>query len=116
MRTPSATAIAGEGDHPEGVVEGAQASMLHKRCRRALTLSLLVTFEEQGKQRRRCKPSAPTTKVRILRPLHHGSLATRAPVVPLPRFAGAESEAALATHRILVHEATRRGWPGQARP
>jgi hypothetical protein len=33
---------------------------------------------------------APTTKLRGLRPLHHGSLASRAPVVPLPRFAVAE--------------------------
>ena len=35
-----------------------------------------------------------------MRPLHHGSLATRAPVVPLPRFAGADGASALvlATH------------------
>jgi hypothetical protein len=31
---------------------------------------------------------ATTTKLRVLRPLHHGSLATRAPVVPLPRYRG----------------------------
>ncbi len=38
--------------------------------------------------------SATTTKLRVMRPLHHGSLATRAPVVPLPRFAGADSASA----------------------
>jgi hypothetical protein len=32
--------------------------------------------------------SATTTKLRVRRPLHHGSLATRAPVVPLPRYRG----------------------------
>src|SRR5579862_4807814 len=44
--------------------------------------------------------SAPLTKLRVRRPLHHGSLAARAPVVPLPRFAGADGASApvLATH------------------
>src|SRR5580692_10209614 len=32
--------------------------------------------------------SATTTKLRVRRPLHHGSLAARAPVVPLPRYRG----------------------------
>jgi hypothetical protein len=32
--------------------------------------------------------SETTTKLRVRRPLHHGSLATRAPVVPLPRYRG----------------------------
>ena len=41
--------------------------------------------------------SATKTKLRVRRPLHHGSLATRAPVVPLPRFAGAERASVLAT-------------------
>src|SRR5580700_7130054 len=31
---------------------------------------------------------ATKTKLGIQRPLHHGSLATRAPVVPLPRYRG----------------------------
>ena len=31
---------------------------------------------------------ATTTKLKVLRPLHHGSLAARAPVVPLPRYRG----------------------------
>jgi hypothetical protein len=46
------------------------------------------------------RTSATTTKLRVLRPLRHGSLAARAPVVPLPRFAGADSASAsvLATH------------------
>jgi hypothetical protein len=43
-----------------------------------------------AKQLQRRHPFATTTKRRVRRPLHHGSLATRAPVVPLPRFAGAE--------------------------
>ena len=29
-----------------------------------------------------------TTNLQVLRPLHHGSLASRAPVVPLPRYRG----------------------------
>jgi hypothetical protein len=43
---------------------------------------------------------ATATKLRVRRPLHHGSLASRAPVVPLPRFAGADGASApvLATH------------------
>ena len=41
--------------------------------------------------------SATKTKLQVRRPLHHGSLATRAPVVPLPRFAGAESGGAPGT-------------------
>jgi hypothetical protein len=32
--------------------------------------------------------SATKTKLRVRRPLHHGSLAARAPVVPLPRYRG----------------------------
>jgi hypothetical protein len=40
-----------------------------------------------------CSPTA--TKLRVRRPLHHGSLAARAPVVPLPRFAGADGACAL---------------------
>src|SRR5580658_3016477 len=45
----------------------------------------------------RRESSATKTKLRVRRPLHHGSLATRAPVVPLPRFAGAERASVLAT-------------------
>jgi len=36
----------------------------------------------------RIEISATKTKLRVRRPLHHGSLATRAPVVPLPRYRG----------------------------
>ena len=36
----------------------------------------------------RGESSATKTKLRVQRPLHHGSLATRAPVVPLPRYRG----------------------------
>jgi hypothetical protein len=48
----------------------------------------------------RRESSAPTTKLRVQRPLHHGSLASRAPVVPSPAIAGADdaSAAVLATH------------------
>src|ERR1700680_2256683 len=42
--------------------------------------------------------SAPLTKLRVKRPLHHGSLAERAPLGPLPRFAGADGASA----RILA--------------
>jgi hypothetical protein len=45
----------------------------------------------------RRESSATKTKLRVQRPLHHGSLATRAPVVPLPRFAGAERASVLTT-------------------
>src|SRR5580704_9604838 len=38
---------------------------------------------------------ATTTKLRVLRPLHHGSLASRAPVVPLPRYRGGGKKSAL---------------------
>ena len=82
--------------------EGAAlASPLQESCRRALTSSSLVCF--------RVKRSSSTAVIlphrqRSSAPLHHGSLATRAPVVPLPRFAGAESGGALSTHRIAVRK------------
>jgi hypothetical protein len=43
---------------------------------------------KKTKQLRRCSASATITKPRVRRPLHHGSLAARAPVVPLPRYRG----------------------------
>jgi hypothetical protein len=49
----------------------------------------------------RRESSTTKTKCCARRPLHHGSLATRAPVVPLPRFAGAERGGALATRQRL---------------
>ena len=45
-------------------------------------------FDTRAKQLHRCHPFAPTTKLPVTRPLHHGSLASRAPVVPLPRYRG----------------------------
>ena len=53
------------------------------------------------------------TKLRVQRPLHHGSLASRAPVVPLPRFAGAEGGGALALY-IMGAMARRIRGMGQA--
>src|SRR5579862_936966 len=59
--------------------------------------------------------SAPLTKLRVRRPLHHGSLAARAPVVPLPRFAGADGASAriLAAHlgARVFRRATTNGSP-----
>src|SRR5580692_7428117 len=70
------------------VVEGAQDSTRRKSLRDVRTF-LLARFLS------RREFSATTTKLRLRRPLHHGSLATRAPVVPLPRFAVAEGGGAL---------------------
>jgi hypothetical protein len=39
-------------------------------------------------RRRRFDCSPTASKLRVPRPLHHGSLAARAPVVPLPRYRG----------------------------
>jgi hypothetical protein len=69
------------------VVEGAQASTRRKSLRDVRTCSLASSCEENLPQRK--------TKLRVRRPLHHGSLAARAPVVPLPRFAGADGASAL---------------------
>jgi hypothetical protein len=52
---------------------------------------------------------AMTTKHRVRRPLHHGSLAARAPVVPLPRFAGAERKVLSFSRRTCA-----RGLPTKA--
>jgi hypothetical protein len=96
----SAPAIAGEGRgrprcHPpprqrgrgttlrSRVVEGAQDSTRRTSLRDVSTFSLAHFFMRK-------ESSATATKLRVLRPLHHGSLAARAPVVPLPRFAGAD--------------------------
>jgi hypothetical protein len=68
------------------VVEGARHSTRHKR------------FKDISAARPDCSPT--TTKLRVRRPLHHGSLAARAPVVPSPAIAGADGASALvlATH------------------
>src|SRR5579862_4609213 len=47
--------------------------------------------------------SATKTKLRVRRPLHHGSLAARAPVVPLPRYRGGGR--GRATLRLMPGEA-----------
>src|SRR5579862_6948250 len=50
-----------------------------------------------------------TTNLQVLRPLHHGSLASRAPVVPLPRYRGAEGKALSFSRRTRA-----RGLPTKA--
>jgi hypothetical protein len=55
-----------------------------------------VEGAQASTRRRRFKASSPPTQLfcndtptrRVQRPLHHGSLASRAPVVPLPRYRG----------------------------
>jgi hypothetical protein len=73
------------------VVEGAQDSTRRGNFGDLRTCSLARFFLRR-------EFSAPLTKLRVRRPLHHGSLAARAPVVPLPRFAGADGASA----RILA--------------
>jgi len=51
-------------------------------------IKLARFLSSKTKQLRRCNGSAPRTKLRVRRPLHHGSLASRTPVVPLPRCRG----------------------------
>ena len=67
----SATAIAGEGDHPAQQGGGGGAGLNETKASQTCS----------GVRAR----SSTTTKRRVTRPLHHGSLASRAPVVPLPR-------------------------------
>jgi hypothetical protein len=73
-------------------VEGAQDSTRRKSFRGVSTFLLARFFMRR-------ESSATKTKLRVLRPLHHGSLASRAPVVPLPRYRGADgaSDLILAT-------------------
>jgi hypothetical protein len=70
------------------VVEGAPPSTLHKRHRDAQTTSLPVCIHAKSRAVHRRHLSVTATKLRVRRPLHHGSLASRAPVVPLPRCRG----------------------------
>ena len=69
-------------------VEGAQAATLRKSRHNTPSLSLLVSLLQVSEAASSLSSFAPTTKLRVTRPLHHGSLAARAPVVPLPRYRG----------------------------
>src|SRR5580704_16464664 len=71
----SCPAIAGKGDHPAQQGGGRGAG-------------LDATQVIQGKLGANAYCSATTPTRRVRRPLHHGSLAARAPVVPLPRYRG----------------------------
>src|SRR5580704_5758193 len=92
--TASAPAIAGEGDHAERGGGGAG-------------LNATQTTQGDFSADADC-PATPPTR-RVPRPLHHGSLASRAPVVPLPRYRGggklerSRSRGALRT-RVLRQE------------
>src|ERR1700761_9217107 len=55
-----------------------------RRRRDAPTTSLPVCIHVTSNAPRRCHLSAPTTKLRVRRPLHHGSLASPAPPGPPP--------------------------------
>ena len=79
-RNSSAPAKRGRGT-ARRAVEGAQDSTRRKSLRDVQTFSLARFFLRR-------ESSATTTKLRVRRPLHHGSLAARAPVVPLPRCRG----------------------------
>jgi hypothetical protein len=83
------------------VVEGAQDSTRRKSRRGCPDMFACFFLRREF--------SATTSKLHVRRPLHHGSLATRAPVVPLPRFAGAERGGALTTRQRLSV------MPGEAR-
>src|SRR5580704_5999067 len=50
---------------------------------------------------------ATTTKLRVLRPLHHGSLAARAPVVPLPPLSRGRKEKRSRSRDACAPEACR---------
>jgi hypothetical protein len=89
----SAPALAGEGDHPAqqggGGGAGGDETLTttgNHRC------EIHSNVFQRGNKKPICILSlSTTTKRHYKRPLHHGSLAARAPVVPLPRFAGADA-------------------------
>src|SRR5580704_4411532 len=76
----SCPAIAGKGDHPAQQGGG-----------RGAGLDAAQVIQGKLGINAYCSATIPTRRDR--RPLHHSSLASRAPVVPLPRFAGAERKA-----------------------
>jgi hypothetical protein len=67
-------------------------------------IKLARFLSSKTKQRRRCALYVTTTKLRVRRPLHLGSLATRAPVVPLPRYRGGGKWRRFSARRIGVRE------------
>jgi hypothetical protein len=99
---PSAPAIAGEGDNPAkqggGGGAGLNAPQESSSCPNMFARCFFFL---------RTKSAATKTKLRVRRPLHHGSLATRAPVVPSPAIAGAERGGALTTRSASELDARR---------
>jgi hypothetical protein len=86
-RSSSAPAKRGRGA-ARRAVEGAQDSTRRKSLRDIQTFSLARSFLRR-------ESSATITKLKARRPLHYGSLAARAPVVPLPRYRGGGRKSAL---------------------
>ena len=84
---------------PEGVVEGARDSTRRKFD--GVADILLARFLRVKRQF--LLNAFTITKPRVRRPLHHGSLAARAPVVPLPASRG-RKVAALSQARIAAGE------------